>query len=212
MRKYAAEFTGTFALVFIGTGAAVVNEISKGALTQLGIAAAFGLVVFTIICTLSNISGSHVNPAVTIALAVNNHFPYKQVMPYIISQAAGGLLASFLLKQLFPASLFLGGTFPSGTAMQSFLLELLLTFVLMLVILQAGKTLHHKKVFAAAIIGGVVFLEAFYAGPVCGASMNPVRSFAPAAINNHWQYLWIYLTAPFIGALSAVVFFKIVKK
>lgn len=212
MKKYAAEFAGTFALVFVGTGAAVVNEISKGAVTQLGIAAAFGLVVFTIIYTLSSISGSHVNPAVTVALAVNNHFPYKQVIPYIISQATGGLLASYFLRLLFPTSLFLGGTLPSGTAMQSFILELLLTFVLMLVILQAGKTLHNKKIVAPAVIGGVVFLEAFYAGPICGASMNPVRSFTPAAINNHWQYLWIYLTAPFIGALTAVVVFKIVKK
>ena len=211
-KKYAAEFTGTFALVFIGTGAATVNEISKGAVTQSGIAAAFGLAVMGIIVMLSPVSGSHVNPAVTVALAVNKHFPYKQVMPYIVSQAAGALLASYLLKLLFPGSLFLGGTLPSGTAMQSFLLELLLTFVLMLVILQAGKTLHNKKVLAAAVIGGVVFLEAFFAGPVCGASMNPARSFAPAAINNHWQYLWIYLTAPFIGALAAVVFFKIVKR
>jgi len=212
MSKYAAEFAGTFALVFLGTGAAIVNEISNGAVTQMGIAAAFGLSVMGIISTLSPISGSHVNPAVTIALAVNNHFPYKQVIPYIFSQTAGALLASCLLRQLFPGSLFLGGTLPSGTAMQSFVLELLLTFVLMLVILQAGKTLHNKKVWAASVIGGVVFLEALFAGPVCGASMNPVRSFAPAVINNHWQYLWIYLTAPFLGALAAVLVFKIIKK
>ena len=153
-------------MVSIGTGAAVINEISKVAVTQLGIAAAFGLVKFIIICTLSNIYGWHVKPAVTIALAVKNYFSYTQVMPYIISQAKRGLLASYLFKQLFAACLFLGGTLPSGTAMQSFLLEVLLTFFLMLVILQAGKNLHHKKVLAAAIIGGIVFLEAFYAGPV----------------------------------------------
>lgn len=87
-------------------------------------------------------------------------------MPYITRQAKSGLLASYLLKQLFAACLFLGGTLPSGTAMQSFLLEVILTFFLMLVILQAGKNLHHKKVLVAAIIGGIVFLEAFYAGPV----------------------------------------------
>ena len=133
-------------------------------------------------------------------------------MPYIFSQAAGALFASYILKQLFPGSLILGATLPSGTALQSFVLEIILTFILMLVILKAGKTLHGKKVLAASVIGGVVFLEALFAGPVCGASMNPVRSFAPAVVNNHLQYLWIYLTAPFIGALLAVLLFKIFKQ
>ncbi len=209
MKKYAAEFTGTFAMVFFGTGAAILNEISGGSVTQMGISIAFGLSVSIVILTLGHISGPHINPAVTVALAVNRHFRWKLVLPYIISQLMGAILASGILKLLFPASVFLGGTLPSGSVLQSFLLEILLAFLLMLAILQVIKSVSANKVTGAVIIGAVVLLGAYFAGPVSGASMNPARSFGPAIVGNHPQHLWIYLTAPFIGMLLAGIIFKI---
>lgn len=211
MKKYAAEFTGTFAMVFFGTGAAILNEISGGSVTQMGISIAFGLSVSIVILTLGHISGSHINPAVTVALAVNRHFRWKLVLPYIVSQLIGAVLASCILKALFPASVFLGGTLPSGSVLQSFLLEILLAFLLMLAILQVIQSLSKQKITGATIIGSVVLLEAYFAGPICGASMNPARSLAPALLNNHSRHLWIYLTAPFIGMLLAGIIFKLIK-
>lgn len=212
MKKYAAEFTGTFVLIFIGTGSAVVNEVTNGAVSQLGISAAFGLAVFGLIGAFARVSGAHINPAVTLAFAVNKHFPWKQVLPYFFSQVAGALLASWCLKQLFPSSISLGGTVPSGSAAQSFWLEYVLSFTLLLVVLQAGIIWHGKTFLPATIIGGYVLLAAYFAGPICGASMNPARSFGPALISQQLHYLWIYLTAPFLGAVTAVVFFKTINQ
>lgn len=212
MKKYAAEFTGTFILIFIGTGSAVVNEVTNGAVSQFGISATFGLALFALIGIFAKVSGAHINPAVTLAFAVNKHFPWKQVLPYFFSQVAGALLASWCLKQLFPASIYLGGTLPSGSAAQSFWLEFVLTFTLLLVVLQAGIILHGKTFLPAIIIGGYVLLAAYFAGPICGASMNPARSFGPALISQQLNCLWIYLTAPFLGAVTAAVFFKTINQ
>lgn len=201
---YLLEGIGTFALVFCGTGAIVINELTHGVVTHLGIAISFGAIVMAMIYAIGEKSGAHINPAVTIAFAVGKKFPVKEVGPYVLSQLLGACAASFLLKGLFPSSALLGATLPCGTAVQAFVLEGILTFILMLVILQAGNNSKERGAFAGVVIGSVVLLEALFAGPISGASMNPARSLAPALVSGHLSQLWIYLLAPVAGALAAV--------
>ena len=204
MRNYVAELIGTFALVFCGTGAIIIDQQSGGAITHVGIAATFGLIVMSIIYALGNISGAHLNPAVSIAFTIAGRFKVRQLIPYIASQLIGAILASLTLKYLFPANLLLGATLPAGSDIQSFILELILTFFLMLVILNVATGSKEQGMFAGLAIGSVVGLEAMFAGPICGASMNPARSLAPALVSGHLQSLWVYLIAPTVGALLAV--------
>ena len=206
MKKYLAEIVGTFALVLFGTGAIVVDQYTSGAITHLGISAAFGVIVTLMIYVLGKISGAHMNPAVTIAFAINKNFRWRDVSPYIIAQISGALLASFVLKLTFPANELLGTTLPSGSIMQSFFLELLLTFILMLVIFISPSKL------APITIGLTVGLEAYFAGPICGASMNPARSIGPALISGHYEFLWLYILAPISGAVLAVFVNKLKRK
>ena len=204
MRKYIAEIIGTFALVFCGTGAIVINQEANGVITHAGIAITFGLIVSAMIYTVGDISGAHLNPAVTLAFWVARTFPGKEILTYIFSQAIGALADSQTLKFLLPANDTLGATLPAGSPMQSFVLEAILTFILMFVILQVSKGSKEQGMFAGLAIGGVVMLEAMFAGPICGASMNPIRSIAPAITSGHLEYLWIYLSAPVVGAVAAV--------
>ena len=204
MKKYIAEFIGTFALVFCGTGAIVINQETNGVITHAGIAITFGLIVMSMIYALGNISGCHINPAVTIAFTIAKRFPAKEVLPYLISQLAGAFLASVTLKYLFPHNETLGATLPSGTALQSFILEFILTFFLMLVIINVATGSKEQGMFAGLAIGAVVLLEAMFAGPVCGASMNPARSIAPAVVSGHIENLWVYIAAPISGAAAAI--------
>jgi len=208
MRNYIAELIGTFALVFCGTGAIVINEQYGGAITHVGIAITFGLIIMSMIYSLGNISGAHFNPAVSIAFTIAGRFPVKQLPGYIVSQLTGALLASLTLKFLFPANGLLGATMPAGTAMQSFILELILTFFLMLVIVNVAVGSKEQGMFAGLAIGSVVALEAMFAGPVCGASMNPARSFGPAIVSGHPEHLWIYIIAPVAGAALAIPIWK----
>lgn len=212
MKKYTSEFIGTFALVFCGTGAVTVNEITNGSVTHVGIAITFGLIVMAMIYAVGDISGAHLNPAVTIAFAANGNFSWKEVAPYVLSQISGAIAASAVLKYLFPQSVLLGCTIPLADSMQSFVLEILLTFFLMFVILHVAKGSKEQGMFAGLAIGAVVLLEAMFAGPVSGASMNPARSLAPAIISGHMEHIWIYLIAPVIGALIAVVLYRFLKK
>lgn len=211
MRKYIAELIGTFALVFCGAGAIVINQESGGVVTHVGVAITFGLIVMSMIYAFGNTSGAHINPAVSIAFTVAGKFSIKELMPYIISQMIGAVLASFTLKFLFPANKLLGGTYPAGTDMQSFVLELLLTFFLMLVILQVAHGSKEQGMFAGLAIGGVVALEAMFAGPICGASMNPARSIGPAIASGHFESLWVYIIAPIAGALLAIPIHRFTK-
>jgi aquaporin Z len=209
MRNYIAELIGTFALVFCGTGAIVINQQSGGAITHVGIAITFGLVVMSMIYSLGNISGAHLNPAVSIAFTIAGRFPGKQLLPYILAQLLGATFASLVLKGLFPANEFLGATLPAGSDMQSFVLELILTFFLMLVIVNVATGSKEQGMFAGLAIGAVVALEAMFAGPVCGASMNPARSFAPALVSGHFEHIWVYLLAPVLGAVLAIPVWKL---
>lgn len=204
LRKYLAEFIGTFALVFCGTGAIIINQETNGSVSHVGIAITFGLIVMAMIYALGNISGAHLNPAVTIAFALSGRFLLKEVIPYIISQVAGALLASCILHFLFPNNELLGSTIPAGSESQSFIFEFLLTFFLMLVIINVAQGSKEQGMFAGLAIGSVVLLEAMFAGPICGASMNPARSLAPAVVSGHFEHLWIYLTATVAGAALAV--------
>jgi aquaporin Z len=208
MRNYLAELIGTFAMVFCGTGAIIINQQTGGVITHAGIAATFGLIVMSMIYALGNISGAHLNPAVSIAFTIAGRFKVKQLAPYIASQLIGAILASLTLKVLLPANEFLGATLPAGTDMQSFILELILTFFLMLVILNVATGSKEQGMFAGLAIGAVVGLEAMFAGPICGASMNPARSLAPALTSGHMQSLWLYLIAPTAGAALAVPVWK----
>lgn len=212
MRKYIAELIGTFALVFCGTGAIVINQESGGAITHAGVAITFGLIVMSMIYALGNVSGAHINPAVSIAFAVAGKFQVKKLVPYIIAQLAGALLASGIMSLLFPANQHLGATIPAGSDMQSFILELLLTFFLMLVVLSVAHGSKEQGMFAGLAIGGVVALEAMFAGPICGASMNPARSIGPALFSMNIQSLWLYIVAPIVGACSAVPVYNYIKE
>lgn len=204
MKKLLAESIGTFALVFAGTGAIVINDAANGAVTHVGIALTFGLVVLAMIYAVGDISGAHLNPAVTSAFWLSGRFPSDQVFPYIAAQCVGAFAASGILRFLFPTHATLGATQPAGTEMQSFILELILTFLLMFVILNVSHGAKEKGLTAGLAIGAVIALEALFAGKISGASMNPARSLAPAVISGHWEHLWIYLTAPVAGAFLAV--------
>jgi aquaporin NIP len=205
IKKSLAEFVATFFMVLCGTGSIVINQEYNGAISHLGIAISFGLAVSIMIYTFGKISGAHMNPAVSFALVIGGHFPLKHFTPYLISQTLGAIAASLTLHLLFPNNQLLGGTFPAGSSWQSFIFEFLLSLLLMLVILSFLKTSESTKSIAGVVIGLVILLEALFAGPVCGASMNPVRSLAPGIVSGNLNAIWIYLTAPFAGTLIAVV-------
>lgn len=201
VRKWISELVGTFALVFAGTGAIVINHASGGAITHPGIALTFGLIVLAMIYTFGDVSGAHFNPAVTTAFAVARRFPWREVPGFIIAQILGAFAASGLLRFLFPTDATLGATLPAGGEMQSFVLEIVLTFLLMLVILSVSTGAKEKGITAGIAIGSVIALEAMFAGPICGASMNPARSLSPAVVSGHVEHLWLYLAGPLLGAL-----------
>ncbi|MFZ4766876.1 MAG: MIP/aquaporin family protein [Roseimicrobium sp.] len=203
-RKLVAEWLGTFALVFAGTGAMVVDAATEGAIGHAGVALTFGLVVLAMIHTFGDVSGAHMNPAVTLGFAVARRFAWAEVPGYVVAQCLGALSASALLRVLFPLDARLGATLPAGTWSQSFVFEIALTFLLMLTILSVSTGVKEKAITAGIAIGAVVALEAMFAGPICGASMNPARSLAPALVSGHTEHLWLYLTAPLLGALLAV--------
>jgi aquaporin NIP len=205
VKKLVAEFIGTFALVFAGTGAIVIDQSSAGTVTHVGVALTFGLIVLAMIYTVGDISGAHLNPAVSLGFFVARRFPFRNVMPYIVSQCIGALTASSVLRVLFPENAMLGATIPAGSQIQSFVLELILTAVLMFVILGVSTGAAEKGITAGIVVGAVIALEAMFAGPICGASMNPARSLAPAFISGHLEHLWIYCVAPVVGAFIGVL-------
>jgi aquaporin NIP len=211
MKKIISEIIGTFALVFCGTGAIVINQ-ETNIITHVGVAITVGLIVMVMIYALGNISGAHLNPAVTIAFAIAGRFNIKLLLPYILSQVIGAFLASFTIKYLFPLNEFLGSTIPRGSFSQSFVLEFILSFFLMLVIINVATGSKEQGMFAGLAIGSTVLLEAMFAGPISGASMNPARSLAPAFVSGHTEGLWIYLTATIAGAALAIPCWKFLTK
>lgn len=211
MRRYVAEFVGTFALVFAGTGAVVINQLSGGAVTHVGVALTFGLVIMVMIYAVGDVSGAHFNPAVTIGFALSRRLPPREVVPYVIAQLLGALVASGALRVMFGNVAALGATLPVGSPWQSFALEVILTTALMFVILNVSTGPKEIGVMAGIAIGGTVALAALFAGPISGASMNPARSLAPALVTGNVQSLWLYLAAPTLGAAAAVIVWKAVR-
>ena len=204
-RELLAESIGTFTLVFAGTGAVVVNHLSQGVVTHLGISFVFGAVVTALIYALGHISGAHFNPAVTLAFWSSGFFQKGRVLPYILAQTLGAVIASALLFLSFGSVANLGATLPlNGNWQQAFILETILTFILMLVIFGSGLDRRAPIGFAGIAIGLTVGLEAACMGSITGASMNPARSFAPALISWTWQHQWLYWIAPILGAQIAV--------
>jgi aquaporin Z len=210
-QQLAAEFFGTFALVFAGTGAIVINSVTGGAVTHPGIACTFGLVVMALCYALGDVSGCHLNPAVSVALTVARRLPVPHLLPFILMQCGGALVASVCLRLMFPDAASLGGTLPHGSAVQSLVLEFLLTWLLMFVILNVSVKSSVKQHFAGVAVGAIVGLEAMFAGPISGASMNPARSLGPALVSGQLQSLWIYLVAPTAGAIFAVWTLQLVR-
>ena len=202
--RLAAEVLGTFALVFAGCGAIVADASSGGAVTHLGVSLVFGLVVLAVIQAFGEVSGAHVNPAVTLAFTAAGRFPARDVAPYVGAQLVGGVGGALALAAIFPAHETLGATLPAGSYAQSFALEVVLTWFLMLVILRVSAGSRETGLLAGVAIGAVVALEACFGGPISGASMNPARSFAPAVVSLHLEHLSLYLAAPVLGALLAV--------
>jgi aquaporin Z len=207
MRKYLAELIGTFALVFAGTGAIVINNVTLGKITGLGISLTFGLIVMAMIYAVGDVSGAHLNPAVTVGFWAARRFPLSEVLPYVSFQFAGALLASTALHFLFGGA-ELGVTHPIGRTSQSFILETILTFLLMFVIMNVACGSKEQGTMAGVAIGAVVALEAMFGGPISGASMNPARSLAPALVSGNLSCLWIYMIAPVLGAILAVFAFQ----
>ncbi len=203
-KKHIAEAIGTFFLVFSGTGAIVVNDLSGGSVTHVGVALTFGLVVMAMIYALGDVSGAHLNPAVTLGFWLAKRFPGRLVLPYLAAQLVGAFSASGLIRVIFLSHATLGATTPAGPVSQSFVLEAVLTAMLMFVILAVSSGAKEKGLMAGIAVGGVIALEALFAGPICGASMNPARSLAPAVVSGDLAHVWIYLTAPTIGAAIGV--------
>lgn len=209
--RLAAEAFGTFCLVFAGTGAIVVNDVSGGAITHVGIAVVFGLVVMAMIHAVGDISGAHLNPAVTIGMCAAGRLPGSEVIPYIAGQLTGAFAASALIRLLFPLHASLGVTRPTGAIWQAFVLEAVLTFILMVVILRVSSGPKERGMLAGITVGAVIGLEAMFAGPISGASMNPARSLAPAVVSGDLAGLWVYLTAPVAGALAGVAWQRLLQ-
>lgn len=210
-KRLISEIIATFALVFCGTGAMVINDFTGGSVTHVGVAITFGLIVMGMIYAFGDISGAHMNPAVTIGFAYAKKFPWKEVPGYVLAQLIGAFLASGLLLYLFPESETLGATLPGLSAMKVFIFEIILAFFLMVVIINVSTGSKEIGVVAGIAIGSIVLLEAMFAGPITGASMNPARSIAPAVVSGNLADLWIYIFAPIIGCLLAVVSCKLVK-
>jgi len=211
MNKYYAEAIGTFALVFCGTGSIIINQISNGGVGNLGIAFSFGLIIMAMIYSVGHISGAHFNPAVTIGFGLIKKLPAKEIMPYILAQLIGAIIASGSLKLLFPLSTTMGQTTPAGSILQTFILEVILTYLLMFVIVNVATGSKDIKQFAGLAIGSTVLLEAAFAGPISGASMNPVRSIAPAIFAVDLKNVWIYIFAPILGSILAIGSWKIIR-
>ena len=212
MRRYAAEFLGTFLLVFAGPGAVVIDEVSGGGVGSLGIGLSFGLAVMAAIYAVGHISGAHINPAVTVAFALTRHFPWSLVPTYVLAQLLGACAASAITLVLFGDVANLGATVPTGPPLQAVLLELVLTLLLMVVVSAVATDVRAVGQAAAIAIGGYVALAATFAGPIAGASMNPARSFGPALLSGTWTHWWVYWVGPIAGAALGALLYRYVRE
>ncbi len=207
MKKLFAEFAGTFILVFLGTGAVVFDGMFAGAISHLGVGLVFGLAVMLIIYAIGDISGAHINPAVSIAFFVTGKSRFSDTWSYIFVQLLGAAAASFVLSLYAPAGSNLGATLPAPglSVFKAFLMEFVLTFLLMYIVVNVSTGAKEKGITAGIAVGALIAVEAIVAGPLTGASMNPARSLGPAIISGNYQYLWIYIFAPVTGAAAGAL-------
>jgi MIP family channel proteins len=210
-RSLLAEAIGTFALVFAGCGAIMVDAKTGGALGQVGIALSFGLVIMIMIYAVGHISGAHFNPAVSFAFALTRHFPWPRMFAYWAAQLTGAIAAAAILLGSLGDLANLGATLPSGSDGQAFLWELVLTFFLMFVIMAVATDTRAVGEAAAIAIGGTVGLDAMFGGPITGASMNPARSLGPALVSGDLTSIWIYLLAPLVGAALGALAYQLIR-
>src|SRR5512132_1690385 len=209
-RLLAAELVGTFALVFAGAGAIMVDA-KTGALGHVGVAITFGLVIMAMIYAVGHVSGAHFNPTVTFAFALTRHFPCTRTISYWAAQVTGAILAAALLRASLGDIAHVGATLPSGSQGQSFVWELVLTFFLMFVIMAVATDTRAVGEAAAIAIGGTVGLDAMFGGPISGASMNPARSIGPALVSGDLHALWLYIVAPIVGASLGALVYQLVR-
>lgn len=217
LKKYIAEYIGTFFLLFVGTGAIVINQVANNIIGHLGISLAFGFIILILIYACGHISGAHFNPAVTIAFAVTGVFAKREVAPYIISQLLGAVSASVLLREFFGETGNLGITLPalslgSNMVAISFGVEFIFTALLMFVIMSVATDARAEGSFAGLAIGMTIFVGALVAGPISGGSFNPARSIAPAIVTGNLDYLWLYIVAPVLGAVGAALLYEFLGK
>jgi len=210
LRACIAELIGTFALVFAGAGAIMVDA-KTAALGHVGVAITFGLVIMVMIYAVGHVSGAHFNPAVSLAFAVTRHFPWPRVALYWLAQLVGALLAAALLRASLGNLAHVGATLPAGSDGQSFVWEIVLTAFLMFVIMAVATDTRAVGEAAAIAVGGTVGLDAMFGGPISGASMNPARSAGPAILSGDLRALWIYLVAPVVGAMAGAVAYQFVR-
>jgi MIP family channel proteins len=210
LRLLAAEFVGTFALVFAGCGAVMVDAKTH-ALGHVGVAFTFGLVIMAMIYAVGHISGAHFNAAVTFAFALSRHFPWSRAVGYWTAQLLGALTAALILRGSLGDIAHVGATLPSGSQAQSFLWELVMTFFLMFVIMAVATDTRAVGEAAAIAIGGTIGLDAMFGGPISGASMNPIRSTAPALVSGDLHALWLYIIAPILGASLGALTYQFIR-
>jgi aquaporin NIP len=206
-----AEFIAAFVLVFAGCGAIVIDTTSHGQITHVGVAICFGLVIAVMVYATGHISGAHINPAVTLAFALTRHFPLPQVPVYWLAQCLGAAAGAGVLRALFGNVAHLGATLPRGSEGQSFVMEIVLTAILMFVIMAVATDDRAEGQAAAIAIGGAVLLDAMFGGPISGASMNPARSLGPALVSGDLHSLWVYLLGPVAGALIGAFSYEVVR-
>lgn len=212
LARSVAEFIATFALLFVGTGAVIVDQLTGGAITPVGVALAFGLVVMVMIYAIGPVSGAHLNPAVSLGFWVSGRFTGRDMLVYWAAQLLGAFAGTLLLSLLFPDSTSLGATVSTHPFVTVFLLEVVLTFLLMFVIINVATGSREQGMMAGSAIGGTIALAALFGGPITGASMNPARSLSPAVVAGIYDGLWIYLVAPMLGSAVAIGAYRIVQE
>jgi glycerol uptake facilitator protein len=216
-RKYIAEAIGTFALVFVGAGAVCTDYYLKGAgaagIGLVGVSLAFGMAAIAVVYAMGYISGSHINPAVTVACWVTRRMDTNLAVFYIISQLVGATVAGFALKTIYPqavASVHLGTTFlGSGVPpARGMLMEFAITFLLVLTVFATAIDRRASKAFAGLCIGFAILFGVMIGGAVTGGSMNPARTFGPALASGFFKDHFVYWVAPILGGIAAALFYE----
>ena len=212
-RRLFSELFGTFLLVIVGAGAGTLDAKTGGGIGRGAEVTAPALMVLAIILFMGAVSGAHLNPAVSIAFSLRGDFSWRRVPGYIVAQLAGAVIAALVLRGMFGNVGHLGATLPGPgfSATTAFIMEAILTLGLVSTILGTASTAQNVGALSAVGVGSYIALAGLWSSPVSGASMNPARSFGPALVTGDLHDVWIYLTAPILGAAVAVAFAYILR-